>query len=225
MAADKAVIKLIVYSIRNGLKALLNFTGSGVILYNIRMKLKSVRIIAGQNRSRKIIYGESGDLRPTPDRVRENLFNILQNEIPNAAVLDLFAGTGAFGFEALSRGADYAVFADKSGDCIASIKRNIEALKIPPGKHRILHSDYLYTVKMLSGQKFDIIFADPPFDSLDYKDMVKALVNADIIDSGSVIIVETAAGTGFEAPDGALITDTRNYGAVKLHFIKKQNKQ
>lgn len=185
------------------------------------MKLGSVRIIAGQNRSRKIIYAESADLRPTPDRVRESLFNILQNDIPGAAVLDLFAGTGAFGFEALSRGAEYAVFADKSGDCIGNIKKNTEALKIPAAKYRILHSDYLYTIKMLSGQKFDIIFADPPFGAIDYREMTDALIGNGVVDENGVIAVETPIETEFEAPKGALITDTREYGNIKLYFVQK----
>ena len=184
------------------------------------MKLKSVRVIAGRDRGRKILYEESADLRPTPDRVRESLFNILQNDIQNAAVLDLFAGTGAFAFEALSRGAGYAVIADKSGDCVKNIKLNIAAFKIPADKYRVLHSDYVYAVKTLAGQRFDVIFTDPPFEGGFYADCVEKVIGGGLIDDGGVIVIETAADKELELPESAVITDTRVYGTVKLMFVK-----
>jgi len=184
------------------------------------VKQKSLRIIAGRDRGRKIIYEESEGLRPTPDRVRENLFNILQSDIPNAAVLDLFAGTGAFAFEALSRGADNAVIADKSGDCIKNIKRNIDALKTPSIKYRILHSDYSYTIKMLFGQKFDIIYIDPPYNADYYDDCIEKLLGGGLVSDGGFIVAEMPFDKEVNLPQNAVVTDTRAYGSVKLMFIE-----
>ena len=185
------------------------------------MKRGSVRVIAGMYRGRKIFYGESGELRPTPDRVRENLFNILQHDIPGARVLDLFAGTGAFGIEALSRGAEYAVFTDKSGDRIKSIKQNLDAFNVPAGKYRAAHSDYAYALKAMARERFDIMFADPPFDSDFYGDCIKMLVEGPASDGG-VIVVETAADKVIVLPENAAVTDERVYGSIKLLFLQKQ---
>lgn len=183
------------------------------------MKLKSVRIIAGQYRGRRVLYSESDNLRPTPDRVRENLFNILQNHIPGAAVLELFAGTAAFSFEALSRGAAYAVIADKSGECIKNIKQNIDAFKLTADKYNLLHADYLYAVKMLKGKNFDIIFIDPPFESGFYTDCIKAVIDSGVARDGSVIVTESSAEKEFDLPESAECLDIRIYGTVKLQFI------
>ena len=191
-------------------------------MYNVFVKFKSVRVIAGRDRGRKILYEESAALRPTPDRVRESLFNILQNDIPGAAVLDLFAGTGAFAFEALSRGAAYAVIVDKNGDCVKNIKLNIEAFKIPADKYRVLHSDYAYAVKTLAGQRFDAVFIDPPFEGGLYADCADKLIGSGLIDDGGVIVIEAPADKELNLPETAVVTDTRVYGTVKLVFVKRE---
>ena len=189
-------------------------------MYNILMKLNSVRIVAGQFRGRKVLYSESDGLRPTSDRVRENLFNILQNDIPDAAVLDLFSGTGAFGLEALSRGAAFTVFADKNGECIKNIKQNIDAFKIEANRYSILHSDYIYAVKMLSNKAFDVVYIDPPFDSGLYTDCIAAIIDGGVVDKDGIIVAESNIGKPYDLPDTAEETDLRIYGTVMLRFIK-----
>ncbi len=184
------------------------------------MKLNSIRVISGEYRGRRILYSESDGLRPTPDRVRENLFNILQGDIPGAAVLDLFSGTGAFGLEALSRGAAYAVFADKSGECIKNIKYNLDSFKIAPDKFQMLHSDCAYALKMLNGRGFDIVFMDPPFESGLYTESISTAIDSGVVDGAGLIVTESPEIKPFDLPENAEVTDERTYGTIMLRFIR-----
>ena len=120
------------------------------------------RIIGGAWRSRRLVFPASEDLRPTPDRVRETVFNWLVPYLPGAACLDLFAGSGAFGFEALSRGAAHAVLVEKRLEVVAALRLNRERLKAEQAD--IVHAD---AVAFLRGPAaaFDIVFLDPPYAS------------------------------------------------------------
>lgn len=120
----------------------------------------SVRIIAGQWRGSKLTFGHAPDLRPTPDRIRETLFNWLQNDISNARCLDLFSGSGALGFEALSRGARQVIFVDEQRDVISHLTSNAERLRAAGAE--IVHCAADHYLKRTS-TPFDIVFLDPPF--------------------------------------------------------------
>ena len=121
-----------------------------------------VRIIGGKWKGRKLqVAGHS--IRPTPDRARVTLFNWLAADLPGANVLDLFAGTGALGFEALSRGADHATFVDNDGDAIGHLLRQRTRLDAAAG---IEQADALrWLASQSSDQRWDVVFLDPPFDS------------------------------------------------------------
>lgn len=125
-----------------------------------------VRIIAGQWRGRQLAFPESLALRPSPDRVRETLFNWLMPVICGARCLDLFAGSGAFGFEALSRGAREVVFVDKTPDTVQALKENAQVLNASIGQQAHIHQmevTHFLEKHPNTGANFDIIFLDPPF--------------------------------------------------------------
>ena len=123
-----------------------------------------MRIIGGKYRSRVLAEFAGENVRPTSDRAREALFNILALKIYGARVLDLFAGSGALGIESLSRGAGEVVFNDFSKDSIAIVKKNLTTLKIPVGgaEAKVMQGDYLTLLETVRGT-FDFIFLDPPY--------------------------------------------------------------
>ena len=125
-----------------------------------------MRIVAGSARSRVIHAPEGRDTRPTLDRVRENLFNVLCRRVPNARILDLFAGSGALALEAISRGAQSAILVDHDRSAIRCIHENVDALHFSD-RCRVLQSDWHAAVESLQREnaRFDLIFLDPPYAS------------------------------------------------------------
>ena len=120
-----------------------------------------MRIITGSLRGRKLVTLEGEGLRPTSDKVKEAIFSIIQFDLPGAEILDLFAGSGQLGIEALSRGAEHCVFVDKSKESIGVVKQNVESCKLSD-RTRILNCDALDHLKM-APKSFDIAFLDPPY--------------------------------------------------------------
>ncbi|MDB6048316.1 MAG: rsmD [Pseudomonas sp.] len=123
--------------------------------------LGQLRIIGGQWRSRRLTFPDAPGLRPTPDRVRETLFNWLAPTIEGARVLDLFAGSGALYLEALSRGASMALALDSSSAAITSLRQNLAALECTTGQ--LVHTDALRHLEGQPAEPFDVVFLDPPF--------------------------------------------------------------
>jgi 16S rRNA (guanine966-N2)-methyltransferase len=128
----------------------------------------SVRIIGGKYRGRRLTFPDLPGLRPTPDRVRETLFNWLMHDIHGACVLDLFAGSGALGVEALSRGASHVTFVEKDSKASRIIRENLDYLKALSSHYEVHQADALIYLASLSAltacnAKFDLIFLDPPF--------------------------------------------------------------
>lgn len=121
-----------------------------------------MRVISGSAKGTRLVTIENKSTRPTLDRVKENLFNIINLELLDSCVLDLFAGSGALAIEALSRGAKKAVLCDKSHECIRCIKQNLNKTNLQE-KANIYNMDYKRCIKMLKNQKFTIIFIDPPY--------------------------------------------------------------
>ncbi len=124
---------------------------------------QKVRIIGGRWRSRRIAFADIPGLRPTQDRIRETLFNWLQPCLSQAKCLDLFAGSGVLGFEALSRGADYVCFVDQHPQVITDLKTNAHALNVDPQQYSIVRAAFPKQIPILPVHPFDIIFLDPPF--------------------------------------------------------------
>jgi len=119
------------------------------------------RIIAGEWRGRKFAFPSLEGLRPTPDRVRETIFNWLQPVIPGAHCLDIFAGSGALGLEALSRGAAHCIFVDQQSEAVKAIREHLQMLSASQAD--VVQSDAMQYLQASTGQLFDVVFLDPPF--------------------------------------------------------------
>jgi 16S rRNA (guanine966-N2)-methyltransferase len=167
-----------------------------------------VRIIGGKWRSRLLKFPPAAELRPTPDRVRETLFNWLGQRLDGLACLDLFAGSGALGFEALSRGAARAVMVEKDRDVAKALRENAEALDAAGAQ--VVQGDSL---SFLAGSKdrFDIAFIDPPYGS-DLAPRAMARL-ASLMNPGARVYVESATALALEAPWHAVREDRA--GAVR----------
>ncbi len=147
-----------------------------------------MRVITGKARGVTLKTPEGLQTRPTADRVKEALFSVIQFDIPNARVLDLFAGTGQLGIEALSRGARTAVFTDASEAACALIKENLRRTKLADlGK--VVKTDYMSYLTHCREQ-FDIIFLDPPYAEVFLENALKCISEIDILQSGGIIVTE-----------------------------------
>ena len=183
-----------------------------------------MRIISGIARGTKLLTLNGNDItRPTLDRIKEALFSSIQCEIVDAKVLDLFAGSGALGLEALSRGANYAVFCDNSREAIEIIKSNVSKTHME-NKCEIMLDNYNVVLTKLSNTTFDIIFLDPPYAS-DYD--IKSLDiinNNNILAKDGIIIVETDSDKKINEINKLCfnILKIRKYGRVKLVFLNRK---
>ena len=150
-----------------------------------------MRVISGTARGRRLGELEGMETRPTTDRVKEALFNIVQFEVPGRKILDLFGGTGQLGIEALSRGAEHCTFVDQRSDAVALIKNNLKVTDLA-GKGRVIQGDSLGFLKTC-GEKFDVIFLDPPYGTALLEQSLEAIVRFDILSEHGIIICESAA--------------------------------
>ena len=178
-----------------------------------------MRIIAGTARGRKIEAPEGKNTRPTLDRVRENLFNILQMNIRGSRVLDLFAGSGALSIEALSRGAESATLVDSDRNANRIQKKNLEILGFS-GQAEVMLRDWKQAAAQLTaeGRRYDLVFLDPPYRMTDLHDVFEALEGL-VADDGLVILEHEAkaavtAGEAFEE------TDRRQWGYCGVIFYR-----
>ena len=149
------------------------------------MANNEVRIIGGQHRGRKLKFPDSASLRPTLGRVRETLFNWLSNDISNATCLDLFAGSGALGFEALSRGAQEVTFVEHNRKAVSALQRNAENLAA--GNANIFCMTAQQFLRKAE-QQWDIVFFDPPFDDLRALALLDELLEKHLADSGLIYL-------------------------------------
>lgn len=182
-----------------------------------------MRIIAGSKRRLRLKSPEGNDVRPTSDRIKETLFNILQDEIPGSSFLDLFAGSGQIGLEAASRGAKQVVFVEharKAADCI---RANI-ALTKSENETLLWQSDVHLAIRSLEGKyQFDLVFMDPPYGQSIEKDVLKLLKKSPVLKKDALIIIETALGTDvsyLEAMGYQLVRE-KKYKTNQHLFIKQ----
>ena len=184
-----------------------------------------MRIISGKARGTKINTIDNISTRPTLDRVRESLFNIIQNEIRDKMILDLFAGSGALGIEALSRGAKHCVFCDINPQAVDIINHNLNKTKLDKYATTYL-SNYKKCIKKLSekNEKIDIAFIDPPYkEDLAVISAIELLKNG-ILHKSSTIIIETdmveREKKELDNNKHFLIYDERKYGRANLLFLR-----
>lgn len=182
-----------------------------------------MRVISGKARG-TILYTLEGEAtRPTLDRVKEALFNILQNEIRDARVLDLFAGSGALGIEALSRGAKEVIFSDKSVKAIQIIKKNIEKTHFEK-QCDIVNQDYEKIIKN-SKEKFDVIFLDPPYEADIATNAVKLIMEYELLQEDGMIVLETDQEKRELKKLKEInvnLYDLRKYGRIRLIFLNRK---
>jgi 16S rRNA (guanine966-N2)-methyltransferase len=183
-----------------------------------------MRIVAGKFRSQRIEAPKGLATRPTSDRVRQALFNVLEHGAPQcdftgARVLDLFAGSGALGLEAMSRGARFCLFVEESAEARASIRRNVEALSLT-GVTKIWRRDAARLGEAGTMQPFDLIFLDPPYGKgLGLRALQSAAAEGWIRD-GAIAVLEERADAEVELPEAFQELDARNYGETKIVVMR-----
>jgi 16S rRNA (guanine966-N2)-methyltransferase len=172
-----------------------------------------VRVIAGSRKGHTLVAPRGNDVRPTSDRVRENIFNIV-GPLDDARVLDLFAGSGALGIEALSRGAASAVFVEKDADALKAIERNLDKLRFTGA--RVVRGDALWTISQeaSAGAKYDLVLVDPPYGMLTEIQPRLARHLPPLLAPDGLLVVETDSRTEPELP--LPLRTSRKYGQTRV---------
>ena len=186
-----------------------------------------MRIISGKARGTKLYTLDGTATRPTLDRVKESIFNIIQNDIEDSTVLDLFSGSGAIGLEFLSRGAKRAVLCDNSKDAIKIIKQNVQKTHFEEIAE-IYNMEFTKLVERLQYQKFDIIYIDPPYATDFIKISLEKIIEYKLVNENTKIIVETDDETRILNQIEKMyveITDKRKYGRATIIFLKYRKTQ
>ena len=173
-----------------------------------------MRVISGTAKGRKLKEPQGFDIRPTSDMVKESIFNIIQFDIEGRVVLDLFAGTGQLGIEALSRGADRVVFVDSSPEAVKLIKENV---KLCGFTDRATIKTCSVSEYLKIADKFDIIFIDPPYDAGLAGKTIGKIIEFDKLNTNGIIICETRADSAVaDIPPPYFIHKEYKYGKVRL---------
>lgn len=188
-----------------------------------------MRIIGGKHRGTKLYTLEGQDTRPTLDRVKESLFNILSPKLHDAIVLDLFAGSGALGLEATSRGAKKVFLCDNAKKAMHIIEQNVDKIK-PKSEIQLLRLDYLKALAFLEKkhEKIDIIFLDPPYLTDFSQKACEQILAYDLLSPNGIIVIETDRKDeiieDINKMNGFDIYDQRKYGRVELIFLKPKER-
>ncbi len=169
-----------------------------------------MRVITGTARGRKLLEVTGNDIRPTSDKVKESIFNIIQFDIEGRRVLDLFAGTGQLGIEAASRGAKSVTFIDKNRNALNLIRKNLDHCGL---EGIVREGDAIAFLNNCS--QFDLIFIDPPYESDLYKTAIKKILEFDILSKGGIIVCESRGEAAPPEYEG-LARKTYKYGKICL---------
>jgi 16S rRNA (guanine966-N2)-methyltransferase len=182
-----------------------------------------VRVVGGRLRGRNIASPSSRDIRPTQDRLRESLFNILvhayDDPIEGARVLDLFAGTGALGIEAVSRGAAFTLFVDNGAEARALLRNNVEALGLG-GVTKVYRRDATNLGPAHPIEPFSLVFCDPPYGRGLAEKALTSLRDGGWLRQGALLVVEESNAAGFKAPDGFDELERRAYDDTEFVFLR-----
>lgn len=178
-----------------------------------------MRVISGKARGHKLVAPEGLDTRPTTDRIKETLFNIIAPNIYECEFLDLFSGSGSIGIEALSRGAKKAVFVDNGKKALEAIEYNLNHTKLSDNA-QIIRTEVLPAIKMLGSEnaKFDIIFMDPPYMAGLYKPTLMAILEENLLNKGGCVIAEYPAKVELPVVEGFKIVRTKDYKTTVMSF-------
>ena len=180
-----------------------------------------MRVISGIARGTKLDSRESISTRPTLDRIKENMFNLIQDKVRDSVVLDLFAGSGQLGIEALSRGADRAYFCDIDREDIVFLNKNIAKTRLTE-KSIVLNEDFKKVLNTVN-TKFDLIFIDPPYKSNFVEESINLIYEKSILNDDGLIIIETDETQKIQellnSKSYINILKTKNYGRVSIFII------
>lgn len=184
-----------------------------------------MRVIAGQARRLRLIVPEGNDVRPTTDRTKETIFNIINPYIYNSVFLDLFSGSGSIGIEALSRGAKEAYFVENNVKALRCIEENLNHTKLSTNAH-VLKYDFSRALSVLNdgSLQFDIIFLDPPYDKGLEEKAISQIFNYNLLKKDGLIICESSFATNFDFIDEMEdynVEKTKEYKTSKFTFINK----
>ena len=184
-----------------------------------------MRVISGIARGRRLKELQGMDTRPTTDKVKESIFNIIQFEIPGRSVLDLFGGTGQLGIEALSRGAAHCTFVEMRRDVVALMKDNLKTVNFQD-KARIVQGDSLAFLASCR-EKFDVIFLDPPYHTDLMDRAIESILRFDILAEHGIMVCETAADRVLPPLPEEKFEPGRsyNYGKIKLSVFRRKGKE
>ena len=182
-----------------------------------------MRVVGGRLRGRNLAAPASREIRPTADRLRESLFNILvhayENPVEGARVLDLFAGTGALGIEAISRGAGFALFVDNGAEARALLRNNIEALGLG-GVTKVFRRDATELGPAHPVEPFSLVFLDPPYGKGLAEKALASLRDGGWLTKAALLVVEEAKAAAFTAPEGFVELERRAYDDTEFVFLK-----
>lgn len=182
-----------------------------------------MRIIGGQFKGRKLLLPNAEITRPTADLVKTSLFNILQGKIEGSVVLDLFAGSGALGIEAISRNAHSAYLVEKSKETFRVLKKNCDMIS---GNINIFNSDFIDALISFSQKniKFNIVFLDPPYLSDLEIISLKKLIEYNLLSDDAIVVIEQEAtnNVNYSNLDNYELFDERKYGRKKLYFLRRR---
>jgi 16S rRNA (guanine966-N2)-methyltransferase len=182
-----------------------------------------MRIVGGRLKGRSLVSPSSRDIRPTADRLRESLFNILihayGDPVTGARVLDLFAGTGALGIEAVSRGAAFALFVDNGAEARALLRNNVEALGLG-GITKVYRRDATDLGPAHPIEPFSLVFLDPPYRMQLGEKALASLRDGGWLSSGALLLIEEAKAAEFAAPEGFEQLERRIYDDTELVFLR-----
>lgn len=183
-----------------------------------------MRVISGKAGGRKLQAPKGATTRPTPDRVKEALFSILHELVEGARVLDLFAGSGALGIEALSRGASHATFVEQDRAALVALAANLVATQTSADvRHTVLATAVHQAARALGTQqkKFDLVFVDPPYAAHLVQPTLKLLMQHALLTADTMVVAEHMGKTASPAPPQSMqCVDLRNYGDVALSFYR-----
>ena len=186
-----------------------------------------MRIISGIAGGRRLFTPAGDKTRPTSDKIRGSLFNILSAHVPGARVLDLFGGTGALALEAMSRGAESAVIADLDRQAVDIIKRN--AAQVLGGDYSsrvtVVRGDFRRVIAGLNGPAFDMVFLDPPYAMTEaYAQAMELLTKAEVLSEDAVIVSERRSGADVRYAADFEVFDARRYGDTAVDMLRRSSK-
>lgn len=178
-----------------------------------------MRIIGGKFRGRKLISPSGREVRPTSDMAKQGIFNVLQFDIEGSRFVDLFSGSGAIGIEALSRGASEVVFCDNGREGITLTNANLKSLKEMDGaNYRLVARDWRDCLRSLKG-KWNYIFCDPPYGSVDIAEIAAAVARANLLEEDGYLIYEHDSDEKCATPDGFELAKSRKYGRITVDYF------